>query len=475
MSVDFKPHPLLEGVLSDEILNLVEKLQAVLDKPLVPQATWIPETLDGPWSGEWVVAAIPEELRTRRVELVVCASDVQGIAEGLDSGAGMVLDFDDTFSPTWNNVAQAYANLCKLKQLEVSREKEPILVLRPRPLYLSENHLRVGGRAAIAGLVDLSVYLVYRRGGGLYIYLPKLESIEEAETWDALLNQAEQGLNLPPNAIRVGIQIETLPAAFQAEALLYTLKHRAFGLNAGRWDYVFSLVKKLGKEQHYVLPEREHIGMNQAFLQAYEQVIVQICHKHQAQAIGGSAALVPENPQAMQRVAADKAREANQGFHAAWAGHPALVETVRSAFVGNRVKPLVDSRMDLTEIEPARTLEPVLVHDTLDLALSYLASWLQGQGVLNRKGRIEDVATAELARAQLWQWVYHQMPLTGGGCLDAATYKHWKDAELEKLSQSTAGLAGQLLDQLVLTPWCPSYFTLLAYPYLTRLEASVHL
>ena len=458
-----------EGLLNPEVLQLAEQLHRVVGKPFTPLSHWTPAQMDGPWNGEWKVAPIPEELQQRRVELVVSANDTQGIAEGLRSGSeAMVLDFDDTFSPTWANVLQANKNL---EQLTTNH----ILLLRPRPLYLLESNVQIHGQEAIAGLLDLSAYLANRRNSHrLYIYIPKLETLTEAEQWDAVLTEAERALSLPENTIRVGIQIETLPAAFQAEALLYVFRERAFGLNAGRWDYVFSLTKHLGRDRNCVLPERDHLGMEQPFLQAYEQVMVQVSHKHGAQAIGGSAALVPDaaNPEpVLKRVAADKAREASLGFDAAWAGHPALVEVVRSAFVAkSKIMPIANPRENLLNIEPATTLQPPLVRDTLNLALNYLAVWLQGQGVLVRGGRTEDIATVELARTQLWQWVHHRMPLVSGVIFDAETYQTWRAEEVAALGTGSARLAGELLDQLVLARQCPDYFTRMAYPYLRRFQ-----
>lgn len=431
----------------------------------------------GAWARSWKVAPIPLELQERRVELVVSASDTSGLKEGLDSGTdALVVDFDDTFSPTWANVLQGYGNLQRLGR----HPERVVLLLRPRPLYLSEGHLEMAGKPAIAGLLDLGVYLFYCHkrwagpGRGLYVYLPKIETLAEARLWEKAIRWLEDALDLPYGVVRVGIQIETLPAALQAEALLYTLRQRAFGLNAGRWDYVFSILKKIGHDPKHLLPDRDSLGMDQVFLQAYEQVIVQACYDHGAQAIGGTAALVPEgkNPaRVLGQVASDKAREARQGFVAAWAGSPSLVGTVRTAFPGRFYPGLMarDPAIHLLDAPTAKKLKAEAVRDTLGIALEYLSAWLEGKGWILRRGRIEDTATAELARAQLWQWLKHQAPLEDGSPFTRERYLQWRDQALAQLESPKAQTAARILDGLVLAPECPDYFPRLAYPYLLGL------
>lgn len=466
--------------LSPKVLALAKRLHRAL-RPEWEQMTFAAdiEVLVnlGAWTRTWRVAPIPLELEHRQVELVVSANDSGGLAKGLESGTdALVVDFDDTFSPTWANVLQGYANLQKLGNSAL----EPILLMRPRPLYLSEAHLLIEGQPAIAGLLDLCVYLFYlykrwaKHHRGLYVYLPKIETLAQAQLWERAMVQAEEALDLPYGSVRVGLQIETLPAALQAEALLYALRHRTFGLNAGRWDYVFSILKKIGHDPKHLLPDREGLGMDQAFLQAYEQVIVQTCYDHGAQAIGGTAALMPdaENPApVLRQVALDKAREARQGFGAAWAGLPSLVETVRGAFPGKFHPGLMarNPAAHLMDAPKAKKLKAEAVRNTLGIALEYLTAWLEGQGWILRQGRIEDTATAELARAQLWQWLKHRVLLDDGSRFTQERYLEWRSEALTGLKSPKAQTAAEILDELVLAPECPDYFPRLAYPRLTAL------
>lgn len=404
----------------------------------------------------WTVAPPPRALRSRRVELIVEASNRAALEAGRASGAdAIVLDLDDTFAPTPVNVRAAYALI-----RETRAAPEP-LILRPRPLYLRERSFSFEEAPAIAALLDLSVFLAARRDRAL-MYLPKLERVAEARFWDDALTLAERTLGLAPNSVRVCLQIETLPAAFLAEELLYELRARAFGLNAGRWDYVFSLIKHLGADPAFVLPGRGGLGMDQDAMLAYAEHLAAVCARRGAQAVGGSAALVPDpaRPEvALAAVRADKRREAGQGYVAAWAGLPELVPAVREGFEGSRASAVSETRDEaalqtrLLGVPQVRTIAVDAVREAIGIAVDYFDAWRAGRGWIIRGGRVEDTATAELARAQLWQWARHRTPLTDGGELDAGTY-----LALRREARPDGTPAATLLDALVLSERCRDYF-----------------
>ncbi len=404
-------------------------------------------------------AALPGDLTNRRVELIVEASDLASLNTALNSDAdALVLDFDDTFAPTLKNVQTAY------DALETAARSDKPLLARPRALYAVEEHLARetlhDGGPAVATFCDLGVILAARPEKPLHIYVPKLETVQEAQLWDDVLALAEQHLGLERNAVKVCVQIETYAACLHADALLYALRGRAFGLNAGRWDYVFSLTKRVGL-QRGAMPPRQDLTMELDAMRAYAEALVRVCQARGAQAIGGSAAVAPDaqNPQStLDAVRADKTREAAQGFVAAWAGLPELLDAVRGAFDGRTPPPLLAESAGRTherllDLPTPRPLPLNVVQDTIGLALAVFGAWYDGRGVVVREGRIEDTATAELARAQLWQWVNCGAALEGGDQLTADRYR----SERRALADDTTAQA-RLLDHLVLAPVCPEYF-----------------
>ncbi|GGO34006.1 malate synthase A [Deinococcus humi] len=404
-------------------------------------------------------AALPGDLANRRVELIVEASDLAALNTALNSDAdALVLDFDDTFAPTSKNVQAAY------DALETAARSDKPLLARPRALYAVEEHLAPetlhDGGPAIAALCDLGVILAARPERPIHIYVPKLETVQEAQLWDDALALAEQHLGLERNAVKVCVQIETYAACLHADALLFALHGRAFGLNAGRWDYVFSLTKRVGL-QRGAMPPRHDLTMELDAMRAYAEALVRVCQARGAQAIGGSAAVAPDaqNPQVtLDAVRADKTREAAQGFVAAWAGLPELLDAVREAFGGSTPHRLPAESAERTHerllaLPAPRPLPLNVVQDTIGLALAVFEAWYDGRGVVVRDGRIEDTATAELARAQLWQWLNCGADLEGGDKLTADRYL----TERRALAGDHTAQA-RLLDSLVLAPICPEYF-----------------
>lgn len=409
---------------------------------------------------EWRVVGPTPELAARRVEQLVEASSAQALEEALAAGPdALIFDFDDTFSPTPENVRRGYANLEGFPAAG-----GPIPMLRPRPLYMHDPSPASGGTDS-ATIRDLWAFAgAFAEREFLYVYVPKLEFPDEAEFWQDLLSEVERQSGRAPGSIRVCLQIETLPGAFHAEELLFALRNRAFGLNAGRWDYVFSSVKWLGQDRGFCLPPRAELHMGQPAMQAYEAHLARVCARRGAQAIGGTAALAPDpaNPgPALAVVRADKEREAAQGYVAAWAGLPGLIPTVRAVFQsppgGSSPSPLPEEQVAaaLLAFPQAGVLPHAAVREAVSVAVEYFRAWLGGQGVTVREGRVEDTATAELARAQLWQWVQRGLGLDTGEVLTPQRF----EAELAAHAGPHEP-AARLLRALVLAPTCPASFPL---------------
>ncbi|MHA0034532.1 aldolase/citrate lyase/malate synthase family protein [Deinococcus sp. PESE-13] len=407
-------------------------------------------------------AAIPDDLRSRRAELIVEASDVDMLRWAVDSDADAVaVDFDDTFSPTRDNVQAAYDALAW-----VAKSERPLLA-RTRALYALEPHLEFNG-PAIAALCDLSAVLAARPERPIHIYVPKLETPAEAQFWHDALLLAEEHLGLAPNTVKTCLQIETFSGLLNIEAVFGPLAPRTYGLNAGRWDYVFSLTKHLGTRRDAPMPPRSQLTMEVDAMRAYAETLVRVCRAHGAEAIGGTASFAPDphNPQpALDAVLADKQREAAQGFTAAWAGLPELLEPVRRGFdapfgasaQSQAAGVTADLYARLTDLPDPGSLRLADVREALEIALGVFAAWYRGRGVLVRAGRIEDTATAELARAQLWQWVKVAAALEDGERLTPDRYRQERRAVLGDDEP-----ASRLLDHLVEAQACPAYFPLAA-------------
>ncbi|MEF2278481.1 malate synthase A [Deinococcus sp. YIM 134068] len=406
--------------------------------------------------GEWQVAPPPAELRARLVEQLVEPSDAGALKAALTAAPdALIFDFDDTFSPTPENVRAGHANLQGLP------EGGPLPMTRPRPLYMENGD---GGSASVD---DLAAFVgAFAGRDHLFVYVPKLEFPDEAEFWNDLLTEAEHLSGRVPNSLRVCIQIETLPGAFHAEELLHTLRERAFGLNAGRWDYVFSAVKWLGLDRRFCLPERGELHMGQPAMGAYEAHLARVCGRRGAQAIGGTAALAPDpqNPEpALAVVRADKEREAARGYVAAWAGLPELIPTVRAVFQSpppvSPPSPMAeeDVAAELLDLPRAERVSEAAVREAIGVSVTYFRAWLGGRGVIVRNGRVEDTATTELARAQLWGWVRHRLPLDTGGTLTPERFRQLLAHQADPQES-----AARLLLALVLPDACPAFFPAVA-------------
>nr|WP_309065520.1 malate synthase A [Microbacterium sp.] len=403
---------------------------------------------------EWRVAGAGPGLEDRRVE-ITGPTDPKMTINALNSGARVWLaDQEDATSPTWQNVIGGQLSLRDAirgelshtspegKEYRVTAERTPTIVMRPRGWHLPEKHLEFTDRsgrttAASGSLVDFGLYFVHSAqalidaGRGPYFYLPKLESSEEARLWDDVFSFSEEYIGIPHGTIRATVLIETLPAAFEMEEILFELRDHCAGLNAGRWDYIFSIIKNYrGRGARFVLPDRSEVTMTVPFMRAYTELLVKTCHKRGAYAIGGMSAFIPNRrdpevtARALDKVAADKKREAGDGFDGTWVAHPDLIPAAQAEFdavLGDRPHQL-DRRRDDVEVRPAELIDlhigrPITaqgVHDNVSVAIRYIEAWLRGLGAVAIDNLMEDAATAEISRSQVWQWI-HQDRTTENG------------------------------------------------------------
>ncbi|QTV79233.1 malate synthase A [Microbacterium sp. NIBRBAC000506063] len=403
---------------------------------------------------EWRVAGAGPGLEDRRVEITGPVSPKLAI-NALNSGAQVWLaDLEDAMSPTWANVIEDQLTLASAirgdleytspegKEYRISAERTPTIVMRPRGWHLTEAHLQYTDRtgralAASASLVDFGLYFFHNApaliaaGRGPYFYLPKLESAEEAKLWDDVFTFSEQYLGLAHGTIRATVHIETLPAAFEMEEILFALRDHCAGLNAGRWDYLFSIIKNYrGRGSRFVLPDRNEVTMAVPFMRAYTDLIVKTAHKRGAHAIGGMSAVIPNagDPEStaveLEKVAADKRQEAATGFDGTWVAHPGLIETARTEFdavLGNRPNQL-DRQRDDVEVTAAQLLDlrmgrPITargVHDNVSVTIRYVEAWLRGSGVVSLGTLTEDASLAEISRSQIWQWIHQDRKTEDG-------------------------------------------------------------
>jgi malate synthase len=388
----------------------------------------------------WRVAAAPADLEDRRVE-ITGPVDRKMMINALNSGASVFMaDFEDANSPTWENCVQGQANLIDAATGEISlvtpektytlADVAATLLVRPRGWHLHEKHVLVDGDPISASLFDFGLYMFHcaerllERGSGPYFYLPKLESHLEARLWNDVFLAAQERLDLPSGSIRATVLIETILAAFEMEEILFELREHSAGLNAGRWDYMFSVIKKFRDRPSFVLPDRSQVTMTVPFMRAYTELLVRTCHRRGAHAIGGMAAYIPSrrdpevNELALEKVADDKVREANDGFDGTWVAHPDLVPTAKAEFdrvLGGRPNQVSKLREDVSVTAPDLLNVAATPGDITDagvllnvsVGIQYIASWLAGTGAAAINNLMEDAATAEISRSQIWQWIRH--------------------------------------------------------------------
>ncbi len=456
--------------------------------------------------GGWRVAPVPQDLQDRRVE-ITGPVDRKMIINALNSGARCFMaDFEDALSPTWANVVDGQANLTDAIERTITfeqadgrvyrlNEQIATLLVRPRGWHLVERHVLVDGRPVSAGLFDFGLYFfrnarrLVERGTGPYFYLPKMESHLEARLWNDVFTYAQDALGLPRGTIKATVLIETLPAAFEMDEILYELRDHSAGLNAGRWDYIFSTIKKLRRRPEVVLPDRAQVTMTVPFMRAYTELLVKTCHKRGAHAMGGMAAFIPNrrDPQvteaALAKVREDKQRESRDGFDGTWVAHPDLVPVATEEFdavLGDRPNQVgrqrddvhVEAR-DLLDVRvPGGAITEGGLRNNVSVAIQYLASWLAGQGAAAIYNLMEDTATAEIARAQIWQWLHHQARLDDGRPVTASLVRQIEEDELRKIAASLGPQlyqryrfkeAVELFEQVALSDDLIEFLTLPAY------------
>jgi len=389
----------------------------------------------------WRVAPPRSDYADRRVE-ITGPTDRKLIINALNSGArGFMADFEDANSPTWANQVGGHANLIDAIDGTITYDSSDgrhyrladevaTLVVRPRGWHLPEKHVLAGGEPVAGALVDFGLHAfhnarrLHARGRGVYLYLPKLEHYDEARLWNDVLTYAEEALGLPAGTMRATVLIETLPAAFQMDEILFALREHAYGLNAGRWDYIFSLIKVFRERPEFVLPDRHQVTMAVPFMRAYTELLVRTCHARGTFAMGGMAALIPSrrdeaaNARAIAAVRADKEREATAGFDGTWVAHPDVVAVAQEQFdqvLGERPNQ-IDRRRDEVAGSPAALLDVAAtpgeiteagLRNNVSVGFQYISFWLGGRGAAGINGLMEDAATAEICRAQIWQWIRH--------------------------------------------------------------------
>ena len=488
------------GAQRKKLLERRQEIQARLDQGAKPD--FLASTADVR-AGDWKVAPAPKDLRDRRVE-ITGPVERKMIINALNSGAKVFMaDLEDSLSPTWRNIVDGQINLRDAVRGDISfddpksgkhyelAEKTAVLIVRPRGWHLEEVHMRVDGAPVSAALFDFGLYFFHNaraaldKGTGPYFYLPKIESHLEARLWNDVFESAQATLGLPTGTIRVTVLIETILAAFEMDEILYELRDHIAGLNCGRWDYIFSFIKRFRNNPDFVLPDRGAITMTRHFLRSYSLLAIKTCHHRGAHAIGGMAAQIPikndpdANEEALAKVRADKEREAGDGHDGTWVAHPGLVPLAMAIFDEKmpeanqlaRVRQDVDVKAaDLLSV-PEGDITEAGLRLNLNVGIQYTAAWLAGSGCVPLNNLMEDAATAEISRTQVWQWRHHGAKLDDGRVIDEDLIRKVLGEELEKVASSPQGVFGEghlkdaseLFETLIFEPELAEFLTLPAY------------
>jgi malate synthase len=489
------------------LANRVER-QALIDAGEMPH--FLASTRYIRDDATWQVESIPENLQSRRVE-ITGPVERKMMINALNSGANVFMaDFEDANAPTWENLMNGQRNLRDAINRTITYTSSEgkayklnhdvaVMIVRPRGWHLHEKHVLVDGEPISASLFDFGMYFYHQarellsRGSCPYFYLPKLESHLEARLWNSVFEVAQDELDIPRGTIKVTVLIETILAAFEMEEILYELRDHIVALNAGRWDYLFSVIKKFQHRQNLLLPERSQLTMTVPFMRAYTELLVKTCHKRGAHAIGGMAAFIPSkkdaevNAVALAKVTEDKVRESNDGFDGTWVAHPDLVPVALKPFDAilgtaphqkHRMREEVNVQpSDLLNFEiPNASITEAGLRNNISVGLQYIESWLRGVGAVGIFNLMEDAATAEISRSQIWQWLHHEnATLADGRKITPTLYRTLRDEELKKIevrAGTDAFRAGkfkaatELLDKLVLQEKYEEFLTLGAYKFL---------
>jgi malate synthase len=450
-----------------ELLKLRDERQARIDAGENPQFL---VTTSSVRDSDWQVAKAPKDLQDRRVE-ITGPTDRKMLINALNSGARVFMaDFEDANAPTWSNLVEGQVNLIDAIERRIEfkspegkeyrlNDKVATLLVRPRGWHLDERHVEVDGKPVSGALFDFGLYFFHnaerllKKGSGPYFYLPKLESHLEARLWNDVFNLAQDELGIPRGTIRATVLIETILAAFEMDEILYELRDHSSGLNAGRWDYIFSIIKKFrNRGPSFVLPDRAQVTMTVPFMRAYTELLVKTCHRRGAHAMGGMAAFIPSrrdaevNRVALSKVKEDKDREAGDGFDGTWVAHPDLVPTATESFdrvLGDRPNQLEKQRPEvsvaagqLIDVKvPGGTVTENGLRMNVSVGIQYIESWMRGTGAAAINNLMEDVATAEISRSQVWQWVHQSAKLDEGPTVDADLVREVADDEMSKLRE----------------------------------------
>ena len=488
------------GPRRDALLQQRAQRQAAIDAGAT--LDFLPET-QHVRDGDWTVAPIPADLQDRRTE-ITGPTDRKMVINALNSGAKVFMaDFEDANAPTWFNMLDGQINLRDAVRRTITftnpdgrlyklNEETATLMVRPRGWHLHEKHFLVDGKMIPAGLFDFGLYFFHNarelldRGSGPYFYLPKLESHLGARLWNDVFNDAQDRLNIPRGSIRATVLIETIKASFETDEILYELRDHSAGLNCGRWDYIFSYIKTFNKRSDFVLPDRAQVTMTVPFMHNYTLNVIKTCHRRGIHAMGGMAAQIPirsdpaANERALEKVRQDKLREAQDGHDGTWVAHPGLVAVAADVFDEfmpqpnqiERQRPDVDvSASDL--LTPSQgTITETGVRWNLKVGIQYLEAWLGGNGCVPLYYLMEDAATAEISRIQIWQWLHHQVTLDNGQTLTEDRYKQLLSEEMdairdeigdERFNTGHFERARALFDDMIRSPEPVEFLTLPAY------------
>jgi malate synthase len=511
--------PGYERVLTPAAVAFIADLQrkfAPRRRQLLARRAEIQRRLDTGWKpdflpetkaireSDWRVAPIPRDLQDRRVE-ITGPTDRKMVINALNSGASVYMaDFEDATTPSWANLIEGQANLGEAVRRSITfddpetgrhyalNDKTAVLFVRPRGWHLPEQHLLVDDEPMSGALFDFGLFFFHNareliaRGVGPYFYLPKIESHLEARLWNDVFLYAQAKLALPKGTIRATVLIETIMAAFEMDEILWELRDHSAGLNCGRWDYIFSFIKKFAEDPDCVMPDRAQVTMATHFLRNYSLLLIKACHRREIHAMGGMAAQIPirddpaANAAAMEKVRADKEREASDGHDGTWVAHPGLVAVAKEVFDREMPRPnqIARKRQDVCVTAsdllavPKGAISEAGLRQNLNVGFGYIESWLRGTGCVPLYHLMEDAATAEISRAQVWQWIRHRAKLEGGRVIDAALCRALLAEEVAKLHEA-AGDGGrqqdaaELFRMLIEAPSFPEFLTLPAYEMIT--------
>jgi malate synthase len=488
----------------EELLAKRVQRQQEIDAGKLPD--FLPET-EHIRNSDWTVAPLPDDLQDRRVE-ITGPVDRKMVINALNSGAKVYMaDFEDAHSPTWEGTIQGQINLrdaiagtIDFTSPEGKRyrlnEQTATLLARPRGWHLNEKHVLIDGKPVSGGIFDFALYFYHNvrpllaKGTGPYFYLPKLENHLEARLWNDIFVMAQNELGIPQGTIKATVLIETILAAFEMDEILYELREHSAGLNCGRWDYIFSAIKKFHAIPDFVLPDRAQVTMTTHFMRSYSLLLIKTCHRRNVHAMGGMAAQIPikndpvANEEALERVRADKRREASDGHDGTWVAHPGLVPIAMEEFdkvmktpnqIYRKREDVHVTAADLLAV-PGGTITEAGLRNNISVSLQYLESWLRGTGCVPINNLMEDAATVEIARSQIWQWIHHPRGiLNDGRKVTIELFRALADDELAKLkakmgeqrfAASKFGPAREILDSVITADDFVPFLTLPAYQYL---------